>query len=282
MADANDKKETRQAWSSAKSSIEFLVSAATVVYALGYLSWATYSWEQGLGLPPALEGQYVIAGIVPALLLVLLWLAIAGLEKVRKKLGTPAKRSHRKLHQVLKSAGSVLIVCGFVAKYAATSEGIYGTLISAGVLVVLISLFFSSEKTDRLFARGLSWYGLFAAVGLSFALMGIYVTRLFPYLAAEFGGPEISCVTLDLKRSELSEATLKLFTERTPSAREPEMIHSRPVKLLSPPGRYYLIAMPNTVKTRFVKMNTELIHAIVPSDRCAISAGDGRQAEVSR
>jgi uncharacterized membrane protein len=69
----------------AKASIDGLVTVATAVYALGYFSWAYYSWDRGLGLPPGLEGQYFIAGIVPALLLILLALTVIGLARLAAK-----------------------------------------------------------------------------------------------------------------------------------------------------------------------------------------------------
>lgn len=267
--------EAPHAWSNAKSSIEFFVSAATVVYALGYLSWAYYSWEERLDLPPALEGQYVVAGVVPALLLILLWLAIAGLSVAQAKLRRRAKPSDRKWHRALNTAGLVLIVAGFVAKYGAISESVYGTLISIGLLLVLIALFFSTQKTDRLFARGVLWYGIVAAPVLSLALVGIYVTRLFPYLPAEFGGPATSCVKVDLKKSELAETTLNQLVDRIPLGSAPEMIQSRSVEMLSPPGRYYLIAISNSGTRRFVKINTDLVRAIVPAEDCAAPKAGG-------
>jgi hypothetical protein len=256
----------------AKSSIDFLVSSATVVYALGYLSWAVYSWDRGLDLPPALEGQYFIAGIVPALLLVLLLLIVAGLAKLRARLSAPAKKSDRGWHKILDSVGLALIFGGALSSYLTKHEWIYATMLPLGGAALGISWFFSPEKIDRAFARGFSWYGLFAAAVLSFALMLAYATKVFPYLPSEFGGPEVGCASLDLKRSDFSDATLELLTLQNVAGSQAEVVRSRPVNMLSAPGRYYLIAVSNSPSAKYMKVKTELVHAIVPSDNCGAGA----------
>jgi hypothetical protein len=95
---------------------------------------------------------------------------------------------------------------------------------------------------------------------------------VFPYLPSEFGGPEVSCVSLDLKRNDFSEATLELVTARDRPGTQTEIVRSRSLNLLSAPGRYYLIAVPSNGKVRYMKMNTDLVHAIVPADNCDASS----------
>jgi hypothetical protein len=45
-----------------------LVGAGTM-YILGYMTWSTSAYVQGLGLLPAVDAQYFMAGIVPAAIL---------------------------------------------------------------------------------------------------------------------------------------------------------------------------------------------------------------------
>jgi hypothetical protein len=268
----SDKDESRRPLERAKSWIDLLVAAATVVYALGYLSWAVYSWDRGLDLPPALEGQYFIAGFVPALLVVVLLLIVAGLAKLRTRLSAPAKKSDRRWHKILDSVGLALIFGGALSFYLTKHVWIYATMLPLGGAALGVSWFFSPEKIDRAFARGFSWYGVFAAAVLSFALMLAYATKVFPYLPSEFGGPEVSCVSFDLKRNDLSEATLELITARDVAGSQAQVVRSRPVHMLSAPGRYYLIAVSNSPSAKYMKVNTELVHAIVPSDNCGAGA----------
>ncbi|HEY2987987.1 MAG TPA: hypothetical protein VGL11_09685 [Candidatus Binatia bacterium] len=248
----------------AKSSIDLLVPAATIVYALGYFSWAVFSWDRELDLPPALEGQYLIAGIVPALLLILLVLSVVGFARLVAKGG---RRFNQKWHGVLDACGGILIVGGFVSMLV-TKSWISAVMITLGLVASVASVFFSREKTDRIFARIFSWYGRFAAVLLFIPLTAAYATRIFPHLPSEFGGPELSCVRLDLKRADLSEPVLELLAEPAASGAQPATVHSRAVNILSAPGRYYLIAVPKSQKIRYMKLNPDLVHAIVPADQC--------------
>lgn len=44
-----------------------LLVLASILYGLGYLVWSVHAWEQDLGLLPALDAQYFVAGVFPAL-----------------------------------------------------------------------------------------------------------------------------------------------------------------------------------------------------------------------
>lgn len=57
-----------------------LVSVA-IFYAAGYLVWAIYAWQNNLGLLPALELQYFVAGVFPVAILVA---AILGAKLLRR------------------------------------------------------------------------------------------------------------------------------------------------------------------------------------------------------
>ncbi len=58
-----------------------LVGAGTV-YILGYLTWSISAYSQDLGLLPALEAQYFMAGIVPAAILGMVLLLLFNLVAV--------------------------------------------------------------------------------------------------------------------------------------------------------------------------------------------------------
>jgi hypothetical protein len=57
-----------------------LVSVA-IFYAAGYLVWAIYAWQNNLGLLPALEFQYFVAGVFPVAILAA---AILGAKLLRR------------------------------------------------------------------------------------------------------------------------------------------------------------------------------------------------------
>jgi hypothetical protein len=159
-----------------------------------------------------------------------------------------------------------LIVVGFLSMVV-TKSWISAGMITLGVVASIASVFFSQEKTDQIFVRIFSWYGCFAAVLLFIPLTAAYATRIFPYLPAEFGGPESSCVRLDLKSGDLAQATMSLLMEgASPGAQQ--IAHSRAVRMLSPPGRYYLIEVPSGAKIIYMKINTDLVHVILPAENC--------------
>lgn len=53
-----------------------LAFAAGIIYVLGYLTWAWHAWRNGLGMLPALEAQYFVAGAVPFIIILLVYCAI--------------------------------------------------------------------------------------------------------------------------------------------------------------------------------------------------------------
>lgn len=53
----------------------FLV-IASVLYILGYIIWSVSAFQSDLGLLPAIESQYFIAGIVPTLILWLVYIGV--------------------------------------------------------------------------------------------------------------------------------------------------------------------------------------------------------------
>ena len=70
-----------------------LVGAGTI-YILGYLSWSISAYSQGLGLLPALEAQYFMAGVVPAAILgmvLLLLFKLAAINAILQRLFAPEK-----------------------------------------------------------------------------------------------------------------------------------------------------------------------------------------------
>ena len=63
----------------------FLVGGA-ILYGLGYLVWSYNAWRNHLGELPALEFQYLMSGIIPAVILGLAWAGAAFFFKVRDKI----------------------------------------------------------------------------------------------------------------------------------------------------------------------------------------------------
>src|SRR2546422_6485383 len=71
-----------------------LLVIAAALYGVGYLVWALHASRYNLGLLPAIESQYFIAGIAPTLVIVVAYkltvLVERGLDLIRKALGPDA------------------------------------------------------------------------------------------------------------------------------------------------------------------------------------------------
>ena len=63
----------------------FLVTAG-VFYLFGYIVWAINAHRNDMGLLPALEFQYFIAGIAPVLIVLSLYFAVVGIKRLRDKM----------------------------------------------------------------------------------------------------------------------------------------------------------------------------------------------------
>lgn len=63
----------------------FLVGAGAL-YLLGYLVWTGYAARYGLGLLPALEPQYLLAGLIPALVLCLVYFGFCHFPQFKEEL----------------------------------------------------------------------------------------------------------------------------------------------------------------------------------------------------
>jgi hypothetical protein len=245
-----------------KHGLEVVISVATVVYSLGYLSWAFYSWEHGFGLPPALEGQYLVSGLVPAFLIIVLALVLLGLLRLIEKTKRPPTPNEVRWGKILEFTGAAFFIAGLGTGKLGGPQGVATTLVALGALLTVIGSTFSPKKWDRLFIRGSAWYMAIVAPLIFFALFQLYVTRLFPRLPSEFGGPAMKAVKLDLKKAELSPETLELLAAR--STGETETVRTGTVRVLMPPGDYYLVLIEINGKSTHVKMRADAVRAIIP------------------
>jgi hypothetical protein len=246
-----------------KNFAEVAVSVTTFIYALGYLSWAFYSWARGFGLPPALEGQYLISGLMPAALLLVFWFALLGLRAVVRETRQEPTFQSKRWSNRLQIAGVVFLAVAFVLDKLGSPKGLGATLVGLGALVTGIAWSFSPKRTDRVFVRWTAWYLVVVAPVAFIALFMLFVTRVFPHLPSEFGGPAMKAVMLDLKKTELSADTLELLGA-TPSGGD-ETVRTGSVQVLMAPGDFYLVLIENGGKPTHVKMRADAVRAIVPN-----------------
>jgi hypothetical protein len=136
-------------------------------------------------------------------------------------------------------------------------------LISIGLVLCLIAWFLSPDRLDRMFARGAAWYLRIFAPLVFLALFQLYVTRLFPYLPSEFGGPAMQAVRLDLKKSELSPETSRLLA--TAPDGQGDTVRTGVVRIVMAPGDFYLVLLAGDAKSKHVKIRADAVRAIIPA-----------------
>lgn len=220
---------------------DFILVAAAIVYFLGYLVWALNAWIQGLGILPAADLQYFVAGLMPATTLMVAW--IVGrplLEWFRFQLeGT----------YLFQQFGYWIVSNAWLAFgifLLATDEnkqtGIF--VIGTGVFVSWLWLpeirLYTSEKLDvfagrekrhlpqRVATKLVRWldavepivsgmrFASIIGIGLTYlaAILWFFVLFGYPQVPQEFGGLKPRCAYLELDTALVSEDTLNEFLTR--------------------------------------------------------------------
>jgi hypothetical protein len=225
-----------------------ILVGASLVYALGYLVWSLTAMKNNLGLIPALDFQYFLAGVVPAfLILIVLW-AILSTKKYTYDLRNwfttdinPAKSAIKRILIFI----CVLSILGTLFSLVRDVFGIFRKMdeiifnIIALVfaittpLVLIITLpnnpedirhlprvvqylinefAFSSKYSDRFvkwFYTRLLFY--LAITMIFFFAIKLYVKTIYPQLPQAFGGPQPRIACLDINSSQVSRETLLEF-----------------------------------------------------------------------
>ena len=197
---------------------DFLMIAA-FLYGLGYLVWSLHAWRFNLGLLPAFDSQYFIAGIIPALTVILAYLGAKWaqhyLEKLREALG-PGATGFRQILRIVIFGTTTISFAIFKFPDAGWFQRLFPwlaahrfiTFIWIILLLILPAPDSSYEPLMKGYMRAMVVYValLFPMVGI-----GLYSERLHPVLPQELGGGRPRCAVLDIERSQLSEAMMKVM-----------------------------------------------------------------------
>jgi hypothetical protein len=189
---------------------DVILVLASLVYLLGYLSWAFYAAQNDLGLVPALDTQYLIAGVLPTIILAV-GVALALLQlRFSKWSSTNPSPTRYRWGARLSVAAAGLVGGGFFIGYFlnGTAESIAAGVAVVGVYALMAGSLLQGSRGDKL----LRVFGLIAlwvvVVLIPLVMLLAYFEKVFPYVPAAVGGPSPRCVVVDLATQELSSNTL--------------------------------------------------------------------------
>lgn len=188
---------------------DYLLSVTAVIYILGYSVWSIHAWRNGMGLLPALEAQYIIAGIVPTVMIGLIYYVIKNLPQL--------KLSHWNIKRRVSywCIGAPIIGLIFLTDSAWHKE--YGTLLLVAFLLwgmwsqsPLHSMPASPSGNLRLYYAAGNFLMETYLMPILLAIIGLwgYIGYAYPSLPQELGGMKPRCAYLDIKNGQLSHETL--------------------------------------------------------------------------
>jgi hypothetical protein len=254
------------AWAKLRDAALF---GATIVYALGYLTWCFYAWRHQLGFLPPLEGQYFVAGIAPGLLLAIAFVLYKRLEPAPT--ATARTAALRKARFAL-LVGGIFGIVGWISQDAlSASHGFLAVLFWGGFALIALSWYFVLRGEERQTAalRGVFVVAIPALIAATFLL---YVARVFPILPKPFGGPGPECVVLDIDGGLLSpDSRLALTGKQLPQ--RSEVLRSAPLWLQFEGNDLIVISEAREPTLQAVlRVRAAAVKATVPSSDCSVGA----------
>ncbi len=248
-----------------------LVSIAAT-YGLGYLAWSIFAWRQNLGLLPALDFQYMVAGAGLVLFIVfgvavvrasisaghLLETALSGIAAKHDMgnllifvlgvialvlfiiLSADAGKLLIEIGEARRS-GVELVRADLALTYAFMRIGFVAILLT-GLATILADLLASPKAVFRATGRRvlLTIFGGVAAL-LILATLAAYLLVIYPGIPSEFGGLRPRCAFLDVDRALISNETYTtLFNDVSP-VRTTDVVRSIRLTVYFANNQYLLV-----------------------------------------
>lgn len=239
------------------------LALTALLYVLGLVVWSLNAARQDLGLGAAADLQYLVAGLVPALVLaaalalLVAWLRVPAWS--RDRLSTRAPR----LTSALASVGTALFGGSVIAIAAFGWTGVFDRApLLAGVVftafAVGVALLGLTKEESWMFR--LLWYvygplGFVLLIALAFAF---YAEGIYPRLPQSLGGGKPRCAQLDLDTASLSPATV---AELAPAASGGGIVRTQKVDIVFTQGETLYVQRP--ADDRVVELRADAIRAVI-------------------
>jgi hypothetical protein len=211
-----------------------------ILYVLGYIVWSINAWKNKLGLLPALDAQYFIAGIIPTLIIVLVYIGIRFSLDYSRPLPdwiNPAanligwklvlRRVLLTVLYIVYLLPAVMSWTKWPQKYFPSKAAlIFGVGAALSVAISVGYLFFYNKppaKEKPTFSdRAGQFYRTFMRIMIvtliGFLALNYYLNLLYSKLPQAMGGVRPRCAYLDVVRNDVSQDTLKALVPPEASA----------------------------------------------------------------
>jgi hypothetical protein len=234
-----------------------ILVASGALYVLGYGVWSVHALGEGLGLLPALELQYLLAGSLLAL--ILLSSLLLGVALMRVAYGS--QNWKQSPHAFVRLLGSVLpgLLGGGVAALAITLMSFAGHFLLGSLLCVVgggLLALLSSVGPMRRYERGSVAVFLVSLVALSSTVL--FLTVIYPKVPQAVGGVEPQCGYLEVARADASAVLVQELFD--PAQTETDTIaRSRKLSILFSGGDTYVVRVRNLDNARTYEVRKEII-----------------------
>jgi hypothetical protein len=204
------------------------LAIGTALYVLGWGVWAVNAWRLGLGMLPAVDAQYLMAGAPPLAILAAAWLGVRysrrGLEWGVGWLNRPGAPLWRR---VVVAAIAVISISAFAtvctvwwnADPPAWKMGIIFALMFISLAAIPLTFGSAEGREHEVLPRLQRWLSANGGITIAAVLAIALYVRVFADIPQEFGGLRPRCAALDVDAEKLSAETLSDLRRDTATAR---------------------------------------------------------------
>jgi len=205
------------------SALQFVLGASTILYVLGFLCWMLYAEDNHLGMLPVIKEQYFIAGIMPAIILIVALLLFWATSQLKKYLQQTRTYEGKAFKVLLRLATALMFISVLTVVFVKKFISIPASAQHTAEIIMIVSIVFISVFDDigkKTFITAIIFFLIKVYVVLGALWLFFFtVFKIFPYIPEEFGGPQQVCVQLDIIKNQLSPETKSLIvTKNTDTA----------------------------------------------------------------
>jgi hypothetical protein len=237
-----------------------------LLYVLGYILWSAHALDEGLGLLPALELQYLLAGSLLAVILLICGLLGVAIRRL-VDLGFRWSRDITRPRAVRVAARGMIVVpslapvlAGVGLWYAADTD--VNSLAFYGAVALFLVLWWLVERVAPRFAKQYDVPFYVATIGATFALGAIpfLIKVVYPKVPQEIGGVKPRCGYVEMSRTDASSS---LARELLPSAQgETRIARSRKLSIFFSGGDSYIVRARHLRGAHTYELRKQVVKAV--------------------